>query len=204
MEKIMKEWYNIEKLAGQKVPLFLKLMLSQTGYDCLLSVKEISSDSIIRLEDFIQKNRNRLMSKIMIELDNIGDNDDSLNAYKDQEVFQFLPGHKSTLLSLPEIIERLQSQAVDSAGNSAPQSASEENNRMMASECPKKYSVILTELINTARNNMNKSKHANKYCDIVKYFAAYIFLLCGRICYETLCKNLPIPSTKTICKYLII
>lgn len=67
------------------------------------------------------------------------------------------------------------------------------------------YSVILSQLIKTAERNKNKSKHANYYSDTIKYFSTYIFLLCGRTCYETLCRNLPIPSTKTICEciYLI-
>lgn len=62
------------------------------------------------------------------------------------------------------------------------------------------YSVILTELLKTANNNFNKSKHAYQYNAIVRYFSTYVFLLCSRRCYETLNKNLPIPSTKTICK----
>lgn len=66
-----------------------------------------------------------------------------------------------------------------------------------------KFSVILTELLRTAEQNFKKSKHANQYNDIIKYFSTYIFLLCGRTCYETLHKNLPIPSTKTIRKQYI-
>lgn len=66
---------------------------------------------------------------------------------------------------------------------------------------PNDYSVILSKLIESANKNKNISKHAYQYDEIVKNFSTYIFLLCGRTCYETLNKNLPIPSTKTICKY---
>lgn len=69
-------------------------------------------------------------------------------------------------------------------------------------EVIEQYSVILTELIKTANKNKNRSKNGYQYEDIVKYFSTYIFLLCGRTCYETLNKNLPMPSTKTICKYI--
>lgn len=62
---------------------------------------------------------------------------------------------------------------------------------------------MLSKLIESANTNRNKSKNAYQYDDIVKNFATYIFLLCGRTCYETLNKNLPIPSTKTICRYYL-
>lgn len=59
---------------------------------------------------------------------------------------------------------------------------------------------ILNKLIKTAEFNELKDKNHATYSDEIRYFATYIFLLCGRSCYEMLRSNLPIPSVKTICK----
>lgn len=102
--------------------------------------------------------------------------------YKNQEVFKFLPGHASTVGALPKYVEKYRI---------AQQPEFELNGR---------YSPILEELIKTADLNLFKDKHHATYSDTLRWFATYIFLLCGRSCYEVLCANLPLPSTKTICE----
>lgn len=57
-------------------------------------------------------------------------------------------------------------------------------------------------MIDVLKRNQGKSKNARQYNDAIRLFSTYIFLLCGRTCYETLSKSLPMPSTKTICKIL--
>lgn len=193
MEKIASEWAELEKFVGQSVPMFLKLLLWKTGYDSLLSIKEISNNTIEGLEQYIQRKKNQIFDEIFTKLNDFGNNDHSLSIYKEQEVFEFLPGHRTILLSLRSNIENMQLQAVNHIENDAFLGSDE----WMES---RKYSVILRELIKTANQNSNKSKYAYQYNDVVKFFSTYVFLLCGRVCYETLNKNLPIPSTKTICK----
>lgn len=191
MEKIISEWADIENFVGHKVPMFLKILLWKSGYDSMISIKEISHDAIAELERYIQKER--LLNEIFSNSfsDNTSDNDDSINGYREQEIFAFLPGHRSFLLNLPRYIQNMQLEAVNNSTNGI------ESTSKAASE----YSRILTELVQTAKANVNKSKHAYSYNDVIKYFSTYIFLLCGRTCYETLNKNLPIPSTKTIRKF---
>lgn len=193
MEKISSEWAALEKFVGQNVPMFLKVLLWKTGYDSLLSIKQITTDTIKELEQFMQRKKNEILPKIFTELNNFGNKDYSLSEYEDQEVFEFLPGHRTILMSFRSNIEGMQLKGVDQFKEDATHSS----NKLMENE---KYSVILREFIKTADQNYNKSKYANQYNDIVKFFSTYIFLLCGRVCYETLNKNLPIPSTKTICK----
>lgn len=185
MDDIKREWAHLENFVGHNVPMFLKLLLWKCGFDSMISIKQISSVQIGKIEEYIQTKGNQKLFEILLELD---DNDSSVMVYKNQQIFEFLPGHRETLLSLQSNIEKMQSKHV------------------CETKCygevtdTSKYSVILTELIKSAENNSNKSKHAYHYNDIIKYFSTYIFLLCGRTCYETLNKNLPIPSTKTICK----
>lgn len=199
MEKItnewLDEWFKLENFVGHKLPIFLGLLLSRSGYDCILSVKQLTNEKIDELEKYIEKNKNKMLCKIITDLEESNYCDDSLSAYKEQELFEFLPGHRTILLSLRDNIERMQLQVLNDASNGVHKFMTEE-----VRELTGEYSVILTELLKTAKNNSNKSKHAYQYNDIVRYYSTYIFLLCGRTCYETLNKNLPIPSTKTICK----
>lgn len=193
MENLSNEWAALENVFGQRVPMFLKLLLWKTGYDSLLSVKQISTDAVKELEEYIQRKKNQIFPEIFAELNNFGNDDHSLSGYNDQEVFEFLPGHRTILMSFRNNIENMQLQIVDQLRDDATYGTDQ-------SMDIGKYSVILRELIKTADHNWNKSKYANQYNDVVKYFSTYIFLLCGKVCYETLNKNLPIPSTKTICK----
>lgn len=62
-------------------------------------------------------------------------------------------------------------------------------------------SVVLNELLKCSDENAQKNKHWAQYNQIIKDFFTYIYLLGVKNCYETLKANLPIPSTKTICKF---
>lgn len=203
MEKILEEitnlWSNLENFVGHNVPMFLKLLLWQCGYDCMLSLKQITNETLDRLEKYIEKNKNKILCKIMRDLDELKYCDDSLNSYKNQDVFEFLPGHRIILLGLRNNIENMQSHVFNDGFKCFDKLMINAGTNEVRGNTGE-YSVILTELLKTAKNNSNKSKHAYQYNDIVRYFSTYIFLLCGRTCYETLSKNLPIPSTKTICK----
>lgn len=183
------EWENFEKFIGHEVPKCLKILLRSCGYDSLYSLKQITSERIIEMELFIDTKKQRILSKL--DDDN---NDKAVIQYKKQSQFVFLPGHHDILLNIPNNIKEMQSQweLVPNANDSERKDVATE------------YSTILSQLIKTAERNKNRSKHANQYDDIIKYFSTYIFLLCGRTCYETLNRNLPIPSTKTICKYMRI
>lgn len=180
------EWSDFEKIVGNELPKCIKVFLSTCGYDSMLSLKHLTNERIDEMEQFIERKRPEIMAKLP-------DDDDAVIVYKKQNLFEFLPGHRSIISNIPNIIKDMQSQ-LKCVTNAVVEKDFENNDEQT------KYSVILSELIKTAEMNKNKSKHANQYNDIIRYFSTYIFLLCGRTCYETLYKNLPIPSTKTICE----
>lgn len=187
MDKI---WSDFENYNQCEVPMCLKVLLWKCGYDTILSLKYMCEEKVVEMENHIQKYR----EKILI------DSDECLSGYKYQEIFHFLPGHRNILLDLPQSIRKMQEEyTLQDDGSSSMESTRESiaNCSQMTTE----YSVILNALINTANMNKNKSKNAYQYADTIKYFSTYVFLLCGRTCYETLNKNLPIPSTKTIRKW---
>lgn len=109
--------------------------------------------------------------------------------YSKKMNFQFLPGHVVILLALPKYAREFceSSQTFQPSGN-------------------EKFPFILNELIQTVENNMYTDKNHASYSDTIRFFATYVFLLCGRSCYEMLRANLPFPSVKTIRKltYLCI
>lgn len=186
---------HLENFIGQNVPDILKLLLYVSGYDTLISIKQLTSTKIANLEQWINKSLHEGYSGLVKIFENNAYNESVL--YKDiikrKGNFEFLPGHRDILSSLPKMITDMQ------AGNTA-----DGTQRIIQENDVSKYSVILTKLIESANKNFNKSKYAYQYNDTLKYFATYVFLLCGRMCYETLSKNLPIPSTKTIRKYIEI
>lgn len=197
------EFTKLEQFIGDEIPKSLKILLQACGYDSLLSLKQISTDKIDELEEFIQIR----WEKFVCKLDEMGQemgneiDDGSAAEYMKQECFVFLPGHRTILSSLPRQIKEMQS-THQSFVNSGPDLV---NKRSAIYEQPREqqveYSHILSQMIITANMNKNQPKQANRYPDDIKYFSTYIYLLCGRTCYETLTTNLPIPSTKTVREY---
>lgn len=107
--------------------------------------------------------------------------------YEHKPKFEFLPGHRALLLSFPSKIQSFKEQnEIDECNGSTT------------------YSFILKSLIETAESNANKLPKANRFNDVIKYFSIYIYLHCGRACYDTLSSNLPIPQSDTICKSMFI
>lgn len=69
-------------------------------------------------------------------------------------------------------------------------------------ESSKTQTSFLRKLMNTALTNTNKKKGGQRYNDTLKLFATYLFVIGGRMLYETLSANLPLPSLSTISRTL--
>lgn len=104
----------------------------------------------------------------------------SETSYKNVEYFKFKPGHKAFLLSLPEFIQ--------------------EKKNMKPAENIKlsNFSHILKTFIETAESNFGRPPNGRRYNETNRYFSIFIYLMCGKACYETLCSNLPIPQANTL------
>lgn len=76
------------------------------------------------------------------------------------------------------------------------------NKQHLEKNTPKNTSKMLNQLIAVAHHQMNKKKGGYRYNETIKEFASYMFMLAGRIAYETLCKNIPFPSVSSISRYL--
>lgn len=69
-----------------------------------------------------------------------------------------------------------------------------------------KNTFLLQTLINSAERNVNVSNQISnpsfRYSEALKLFSTYIFMLGGRLLYETLYKNLLLPSPTSISRYI--
>lgn len=104
--------------------------------------------------------------------------------YENTIKFKFKPGHKSRILLLPNQIENSEGTQVKD------NSVSKTNN----------FSQILKTFIETAESNFGRPPNGYRYDEINRNFSTFVYLLCGRACYDTLSANLPIPSSHAIRK----
>lgn len=170
------DWRKLENIIGESLPLCVQKILSVCGYDTFTSIQNITLQDIFEMQQFINDHfRETTKNFTCCHAD----------FYKNQNKFKFLPGHKALIVALPKLIE---------------------NQEQRCKLCMKKtklndYSFLMNELIETVNNNSEIIDKRNvRYSDDLRYLATYIFLSCGRSCYEFLNRNLPLPSTKTICK----
>lgn len=104
-------------------------------------------------------------------------------SYENQEYFRLKPGHRRFLIQLAEKIRDKNICITDKHHSSD-------------------FSYVLKRLIETAEANSHKHPKQCRYSEEIRYFATYIYLMCGKNCYEVLSANLPLPKANTICKYL--
>lgn len=182
MEEI---WKKIERKIGDKVPLCVKMCLEFCAYDSLNVLKELNELKIVEIEEYITDCGQDMVNDLYCC---------HSEKYKKQTKFKFLPGHRSILKILPEKISGIFENHNELRNLFL--------NTPVNSEANKEFSVILNELIKSSQINAHKSKNHAEYSDTIRYFFTYVYLLSGKSAYETLQKNLPIPSTKTICRCL--
>lgn len=170
-------WETFENYFGEKIPTCIKTVLNLCGYSSFLSVKGIKQEDINEIEAHVTEH----FSSNILQLQCC-----HCEYYKSQisrGQFKFLPGHETLLIVLPEYVEEFQRAYM-----------------RKVIELDGRYSFILNELIKTAEENKYKEVNQASYPDAIRFFAVYVFLLCGRSCYKMLKSNLPIPSVPTIRK----
>lgn len=124
---------------------------------------------------------------VIEEIEKQGNEDRSILAntsYENVKNFKFKPGHKIFLLNLSkEVILWSETDEKISYDTST-------------------FSFMLRKFIQTAENNFGKHPNGYRYDEAIQSFSTYIYLMCGKACYETLSANLPIPKANTICEFI--
>lgn len=142
-----------------------------SGYDTKIALKSIIDDEAIgEIQQIVNENLDRNKNYLQG------------SSYEGVESFRLLPGHRRLIMNLHNYIREYdsikQGQKVDTTS----------------------FSFILKSLIETAEANQNKNPKQYRYDETLMYFAMYVYLICGKACYETLSANLPIPQAVTVCK----
>lgn len=180
-------WSKVEEIVGESVPMCVKQILSSCGYNNILSLQNISIETVNRIE----KHVNEHSRDIAKDFDCC-----HKEFYKKQTVFKFLPGHFDLLIEFSRELAKH-----NIANESKVDRNCESLDLIQAVENHPSLSVILKEMIKTAIRNGVYGKNNAQYTDIIRYFATYIYIIGGRSCYEVLYKNLPLPSVSTVRKY---
>jgi len=152
----------------------------KSGFDNVLSLKLITDDHIDDFEKSIDSNRN-------IFLDGL----DCVHAtlYRNQKAFKFLPAHKIILLKWPAQISSVEDQIT----------STNELNRMCAIDHPA-FSPVMREMIMSALSNFNKDPKGRTFSEVLMNFSIYMYILAGKVSYETICANLLLPKAGTVRK----
>lgn len=171
---------RVEEIVGEQIPTCIKTILTSCGFNSLLSLRNISVESLVLIESHMNTHGQNFIQLF-----------DCCHAeiYKTQREFKLIPGHRNVILSISEHVALyLKNRTSETQCESLLQALSD-------------MSLILKELVRTAVQNQNQPKNKAQYSDCIRYFATYVFTLCGRSCYEVLYRNLPLPSISTVCKY---
>lgn len=175
-------WKQIESSIQEDLPPCIVKILEETGFNnsvCINTIGQVELDSI---EKYVNDS-----------LRHVVDGFDCCHseAYQNQKVFRFLPGHRALILNLKNYLDKIR--LLKSSSNSV-------NNTMRHYN---EFTFVLKTMIETAERNAGKVPTQYRYSEIIRYFAIYIYMTCGKLCYETLSKNLPLPQPSSICEFFL-
>lgn len=155
-------------------PEVLVHILTESGFDSKASLKSIKPEHVSLIEDHFNSNYEKFSNGLLG------------TKYEHIRPFKLLPGHCVLIENIPKYLEE------DITFESSLVSASVNHSSV--------YSCILKSLIETAEKNSGRNPTGNRYDQILRYFATYVYLMSGKASYETLSANLPIPHANTIRK----
>lgn len=166
---------ELSEFLNETIPPDIVSILDRSGYDTKTALMALDDEAIDQLEQYIRENKSVLQN----------------TSFQTGGIFKFKPGHRKLLLELPKRIQNM-------IGNT-DRKANEPGNVSHSS----KFSYILNMLINTAKVNSDKEPKGSRYHETIRYFATYIYIMCGKACYETLSANLPLPKAQTIRMFIV-
>lgn len=172
----------VEKCSGQCVPKCVQEILNCCGFNHLLSWTNFSDENLSEIVEYVRKFSHDKIKKFDCTRHGC-----TIAHYKNQKEFDLLPGHRNLIAEVAKYINK---------------DLQENIHLPVPGETIKTHlgsTKMMEEMIQTDITNRG-SKHCSTYSEIMKYFATYLFIMCGRSCYDFLYQNLPLPSISTVCK----
>lgn len=186
-------WISLEEFMRDEIPECIKRILSECGYDNEISLRELKEVDLDKIEEYLDKPmmRTTIINSLSCCYSEI---------YKAQEKFKLLPGQRIYILNISRQMQLKQEQNLEMMANITPISGL---SFMEQAQNEPAISFLLKEFIISSMNNFKKMSNSRRYSEIIQDFSTYIYILCGRYCYEVISRNLSMPQASTICKLVI-
>ncbi|KAJ8668018.1 hypothetical protein QAD02_009681 [Eretmocerus hayati] len=199
-------WSAIERyMIGYPIPMYIKNILKLRHIDNRITLKSYDRDIVNELEIFVQSDAYKKM---------IPPGADLIDYYgffhANPSAFGFSLGHEALLMRIIKLCKEEEDtfwiMPKSNRGNERKREKLEklileyhynniENNEFQS------HSTLLRMLLRHLADNSDPSKQHRRYTEPFQKFWSYIFLLTGIFAYETLEKNLPIPSTNSLYRF---
>lgn len=166
-------FHNLETITNEKIDPDVIKILIECGYDTRAAWLGLNHGCLDTFITDIEQYTND--NRTVLEG----------TSYENIATFKLKPGHKSILFRLAD-----QMKLLDKADDINKKPCDVIN-----------FSTILRAFIETAETNMGKDPRGFRYSEINLFFSMFVYLHCGRACFDTLSANLPIPSGQTIRKF---
>lgn len=173
----------VEERSGECIPKCVQEILNCCGYDHPSSWSNFSDENLSQIVQHIRMFSQNSIKKLDCTRDGC-----PIAHYKNQKLFTLLPGHRKLITEVAKYIDQNREKT---SHLPVPPGTNESHSAL---------SKMMNEMIQTGIENSQVSKHLSHYTDIMTYFSTYLFIISGRSCYDFLQKNLPLPSSRTICK----
>lgn len=93
-----KIWQIIKRITATDVPKDIQIVLSETGFDSLLSIASLKKENLVEVENYINKNES-----VLRKLCEYKDADNSADS---SQVFNLKPGHQAIITELQRRVEK--------------------------------------------------------------------------------------------------
>lgn len=190
----MNIYTDLEVLLDIQIPQCVKTILYHSGFDTELSIENLNESLLLQSEKDVNSVANKTFKTIFNGIQCCFSETYREDIHKQQ--FKFIESHRELILNLPEKI--LLKNSLQGTETTLCLKQLKDISKQFK-ENPALPNMI-GELLETAIANYKKTPNLNRYSNVVKDFATYIYLLCGRLSYEVLSCNLSMPAATTVCK----
>lgn len=181
-------WTYIESKLNQIIPECIKRVLEVSGFDSEFALEALNEENLTQSELHVHSYHKDVINNLSCC---------HSDTYRMQEKFQFVPGHRAFILSLPGKLQANPNAVTGpvTLGMICEQLINRSSSLPMLTE-------LLKEFLRTSVKNEHKSKTQFRYSEIIQYFSIYIYMISGRNSYEIMSNNLPMPTAQTVCELI--
>lgn len=182
-------WVEFEEFLGEKIPCCVKKTLEKCGYNSLVAVQELNEQKVCEIENYVKG-----------DVPNVGTSSETSSCFcssclNRNSNYRFSPGHRLLVTNLSNYAKKMIEEKEMNTQIDTPAQAPA--TQPVSIELPHS----LEELLEQANSNEYHAKP--KYSQFIREFSTYTYLLGGKMCYDFLSSNLPMPSKHSVREYTL-